>query len=729
MRHFTLFSLILLSIMFFSCNETVTHTDNSNSIQGYIIDENENPVEGMQIHAINSDNISIESDTTNKEGFFMLVDLPDSLDNINILMRHNDYKHRIIPALEFLSSFNDRNQYKFSDEFLEEDCCNYLKVNVMNESEEPLDSVEVRLNKGEDVIGTLYSNSEGSVEFDSLCDGNYWFRVYDSRFNVREIEISLDNCDSLTKNVILTEKSSCCNSVKFTVYNPQEEKIENAEIKLRQNGNIIGVKFTNENGIVEFDSLCDGEYDFRIYKEGFIVKEDDFGVDDCEDKEISVMLQSNEEEDCCNEFELTVLDGEENAVENAKVRLFKGEELIGTMYSNSQGKVLFDSLCDGNYWSKIEKEGFLLKTIEFGVDNCEKYSKTIILQSENDCCNDIKIIVKDSENNRIENVEVKLRNEGFQEIKYTNADGIVVFDSLCDGKYEARIYKEGYKVIEYLIRVEDCESKIEDFVLEAEKCCNNILKVYPKDSETGEIITGSKVRLWQNGEKIEVAVTGENAAIIDGICEGSYWVDIIAEGYEDIEFEVSFDCDEVKEIVKELIADDGCCDGSLKLFIKDAESGEYITSGYIKLWKNGEVIKEKEINGDGFVYINELCEGEYGVDIFVEGYQHKEFTFALGCNENKEMTKEIVPVLCCNNKAYFIPKDSESGEVINGAIVKLWKNGEVIRQKTVENGSALMKEICKGNYVVSISAEGYETIEFELSFDCEETKEIVKEMD
>ncbi len=467
MRFITLLFAAFLALVLQSCNESVTYTDENNVISGNIINENNEPIEGMGVHAIDTNNVRIYGDTTNAEGYFILKDLPDSLDNTSILLIHKDYGNRIIKAKEFINSMDSDNRFRISENFLERDCCNYLEVNVKNKEGEPLDDVEVRLNKGKDIIGKLYTDDNGKVVFDSICDGSYWIRIYKSGYKVREIEFAVSDCDTLEKNIELIETDDCCNFSKFVIYDKDGNKIKNAEIKLKKDGKLIEVSFTNENGVAEFDNLCDGKYTYRIYKSEYDVIEGYFEVDNCEDKIIEKELQLAEDGDCCNYLEVNVKNKESEPLDDVEVRLNKGKDIIGKLYTDDNGKVVFDSICDGSYWIRIYKSGYKVREIEVSVDNCEELVKTVILQKDNDCC-------------------------------------------------------------------------------------DNILKVYPKDLESGELIQNSKIILWQNGEKIETAFTGDNAAVIDGICKGAYWVDVIAEGYKSQEFEIIFDCDEVKEIVKKL---------------------------------------------------------------------------------------------------------------------------------------------------------------------------------
>jgi len=411
-------------------------------------------------------------------------------------------------------------------------------------------------------------------------------------------------------------------------------------------------------------------------------------------------------------------------------------EIIDSDITDDEGTFLLENLPSAfsTVNIKISKDGFI--TFQDKLSNLtntkEKKIKAQLLDDDS-CCGVIAITVKNkSDSSLVNEAEVRL-NIGktvFEKV-YTNDNGIVIFDSLCPDEYWVRIAKEGFKVIEEEISVEDCDTLDYTFWLqsneEQDTCCDGILYVIPRDSETNEIISGATIKLWKGEKMIEKAIVGDEYAVIDNICEGTYWVDIIHEQYENIEFEIEFDCNETKEIERDL-EPLVCCDGVLKILVKDSETEESLNGSIVKLWKGGDMIQKKTVE-NGYVRFTNLCEGAYGVDILNEEYSNIEFLIELDCDDTLEVTKFLEPQECCHGRVYIIPKDSETEEVINGAKVRLWQGGTKIREVIVKNGYAVLEEICEGNYGVSILHEEYENIEFELEVGCDDTLEVVRTMD
>ncbi len=387
--------------------------------------------------------------------------------------------------------------------------------------------------------------------------------------------------------------------------------------------------------------------------------------------------------------------------------------------------------------SKGEKEIFkdLLKSL---IQNNGRKGVKIKAKAQNDdCCGVVNVLVKDENGDPIEDAEVRL-NQGEKKIakKFTDSDGKTSFENVCEGSYWFRIAKEGYKVIEEEFEIGECDTLDQEYEMiatEEDSCCDGILKIYPKDSESGEKITNAYIKLWQDGKLIEKAQVNESGvAIIDNICEGKYGVDLIAEGYENIEFEVEFDCDEVKEIEKKLTkSDEDCCDGIVFVVVKDSETEERLGGVKVRLWKGSEKIAEVKTNENGVAKFEDVCKGGYQISILAEGYEGYEFNFEIGCDEEKEFHKTITKKedSCCDGILKIYPKDSESGEKITNAYIKLWQDGKLIEKAQVnESGVAIIDNICEGKYGVDLIAEGYENIEFEVEFDCDEVKEIEKKL-
>jgi hypothetical protein len=441
----------------------------------------------------------------------------------------------------------------------------------------------------------------------------------------------------------------------------------------------------------------------------------------------------------------TVSDVDDETIEAAIFEVKSGNKIIASDTTDEDGnfEVSFETAAPASIDIVIRHDDFQsfsssLESLLESNSNLENIP--LQLQYNENCNSTFLITVKNEEGNPIAGAEVKLRlGDKAKKKGETGDNGTVLFSNICPGTYNIRIAAESYQVEEADgIEFEEDSHKETIYTLtqaEEEECCNNILIVYPKDKNSGELIEFAKVKLWKEGTIIEMAEIKNGKAIIDGICKGQYGVSIHAENYQTQDFSIEFGCEQTKEISKflEAIDKDSCCEGRIKIIAKDKATGENISQGTVKLWKDGKLLASKALNESGYAVFEGLCEGKYGVDILSELYENIEFSIELGCNENKVLEKSLVhneENPCCEGVVWVFPKDAVSGEKIVGAKVKLWQNGKIIAVKEVNgDGFAKFEGICEGNYAISILKETYQTKEFTFEIGCNKERELVKEME
>ncbi|MCK5742906.1 MAG: hypothetical protein KAH48_11860, partial [Chlorobi bacterium] len=251
----------------------------------------------------------------------------------------------------------------------------------------------------------------------------------------------------------------------------------------------------------------------------------------------------------------------------------------------------------------------------------------------------------------------------------------------------------------------------------------------------GDIIKGAIVKLYFKDVKIGMKIVEGEGVKFEDLCEGAYTAVIIAEGYQDIEFRFELDCNEVKEIHKDMVSNgqkDSCCDGKIYIVPKDADSGEKLRYALVRLYFNGKKIAEKK-SGEGYVMFEDLCEGKYGVDILAEGYKNIEFHVELSCNEEKELHKELQSDgnkdSCCNGVIYYILKEQETKKPIVEAKIRLYDNDEKLAEKyTNRDGVVIFTNVCEGKHQISSLRGGYVDFEFNFDVKCNDTLEIHRTM-
>ncbi len=740
-------SLLLTLIVMWACKDEVTSPDISRyEITGQLLDEENYPIANAILQVFSSESAIqglISKDTTDENGYFTLNNLPENDDNLELRIEHDNFTPMSVKLKEII---NDKNQKNLKIKMQHDtDCTAQVFIIVRDNNNNPINEAEVRLNKKDKTIRKTYTNDQGEVLFKNICPGEYWLRIYKTKYQVIEQSFSIEKGDSLNINFKLLENDddTCCNGIiYFTVKDSMtKEPVSNVIVKLWKGKDKIKEEKTNDDGEIIFDGICKGNYQISFFKEGYIGQEFNFEMA-CNDTVEFNKYIIQKDDSCCNGvIYLIIKDSTTNqAIEYSKVNLWKDGKLFKDGKTNSEGLVKFTELCEGKYGFSIQKEGY--QSFEFDIelkcdDTLEISKKMLKLQKDSCCDGKIVLFVKDSINGEsVNGAKINLWRFGKLLSTKKTENGKVIFEELCEGEYGIDIEHEKYKNIEFEIKL-DCNKVLELTkklipIEQKDSCCNGVIKVAPYDKETKKIIKGAKVKLWFGSDLIYQETVHEEPLIIKNLCEGKYQFTFIAEGYKSAEEVFELACNDTIDFpfYMEPLEKDSCCDGKLKISVRDSSSKEIIKGALIRLWKDGGKIAEKKIEGE-YVIFEKLCEGKYFVDILHEEYKGIEFAIEIPCNEtveiNKYLVKEQEP--CCDGKLKIKPIDKNTKQIITGATVKLWKDGKLINKKVTENDYVIFEKLCKGAYGVDIEHENYKNIEFSIELGCNEAKMINKELE
>ena len=357
-----------------------------------------------------------------------------------------------------------------------EDCCNStLRFVVKDADSNAVEGAEVRIWKGDDKVHVGKTNGDGVVEFDGVCQGdNYSYSVSKDGHKGSEKEMEDIECkDSQSYDVVLEKDSKCCDaSLKFKVTDDNGDAIKNAEVRIYIGDDKVHIGKTNADGIVEFDEVCEGtRYSYSVEKDGFKENEGSMDDIDCKDSHSYDIVLEKDSKCCDASLKFTVKDDNGDIVKDAEVRIWKGNDKVHVGKTNGDGVVEFDNVCaGGDYSYSVSKDGFKGKEAEMDDIDC-KDSPSYTVKLEHDICCEatIKAIVYDKNTQeKIEGATVKLYLDGREVASgKTNADGIFkTDDTMCEGEYEIKITKTGYKGQENEWKIEDCKLHQESFFLE-----------------------------------------------------------------------------------------------------------------------------------------------------------------------------------------------------------------------------------------------------------------------
>ncbi|MFH1051773.1 MAG: carboxypeptidase regulatory-like domain-containing protein [bacterium] len=751
-KHFyTIFlpAVLALLLITYACQENLTTPDvNTNEIAGQILDEQDLAVPGaiIQVFSGGSGVLGlIDKDTTDEDGFFRLSGIPEKLDNLKMRIDHDDFTPFEIPLTEAVQGKDNKKiGVKLQHDTT---CTGILEVIVKNINDEPIQNVEIRLNRGDKIIRKAFSKENGTFVFEHVCAGEYWLRLAKDGYKVIEQEFAIEDGESksIDFEMLFSEDDSCCAGIiNFTVLDSLDgSPVENVKARLWKGDSKIREFFTDSDGKVTFERICDGEYQISYFKEGYYGEEFNFTMGCSDTLNITKqILKKTNSDSCCNGVvNIFVKDSATNAaIPNVLAKLWKDGKIAGDGRTSESGLVTFSNLCEGKYGFSLHHEQYGARefNLELGCNETVEIHRTMLKSLEDSCCDgQIEITVKDKETKElINNALGKLWKNGKILKEKKSENGIIKFTDLCMGEYFIDIIHEKYGSIEFEVKVE-CNQKVNltkelELNGQQDSCCNGVVIVAPKDKDSGELIRGSVVKLWFGGKIVFQETVHESALIITKLCAGKYQFSFLAEGYISAEEDFTLECNDTLEFpfYMQRIDKDTCCHGRLVVIPKDSLTGEVLNGAKVKLWRDGKIVKEGTVEG-GQVIFDGLCLGNYGVDILKDGYKAIEFQLDMKCNDNQTITRNLLKledIPCCNGRLTVRIQDSENGLNIKGAVIKLMKDGKIVSQKTQEGDAVVFEKLCEGNYRIVAVAEGYEGIEFDVEMGCDDIKNIEKSL-
>ncbi len=736
--------LVLGLIMFISsCDDTAVNPIVEETIQGVVADLYDNPVSDATIEALTQGDELISSVKTDESGNFSLSFKTKDADNTFIRIRHTDFLE-IKENLKEFKKKDGEDKKKYYLQNGDDTCCGKLTIIAkVKNTDSVIKNVQVKLLLGDKLKKVGTTDDNGVIEFTKVCAGNYWVRLAHDKFKVIEEDLSFGDCDTITLAFGMERKDSiCCTATSvIKVKNAEGGNVDSALVKFYFGGQVIREAFT-VNGQVSFNELCEGKHIVSITKPGMKPIEFYFIAECGGTHNFEKTMQQAEQNDCCGIIKVTVIDDSTGfAVKNAEIRLTKGGQLLSKYNTGEDGIITFTKVCKGSYGLRIAHDLYNVVEKSVGTEtNCDSIYQTIKLvkkQNSDTCCNNtMKVTVKDANTNAaINNAKVALWKDG-KMVKYAYTEnGYAIISNICTGNYGVSINREGYKETEFQSSFSCNQTVTLDKKLtpiQQDSCCAE-MKFIILDKTTNAPLKNAEVKLVRaNSDFWSKLYTNENGQVIfNNLCSGNYWFRIAKDGYkvkEEDGLTIIEDSCYTQYFTVKLEANqnvDTCCDNKALFKVKD-QQGNLLTGAKIKIMRDGQVVYYDSTQQGQYQTPANLCTGKYTY-LITYGDRAVDGNFTVGCAQTATIQKVLeVNGVCCTAKIAIFPKDASTNEPINGATVKLWKGGQLIRTLTVENGYVKFVEVCEGNYQISIIHESYTGVEFEVSAVCDTLKEYTK---
>lgn len=578
------------------------------------------------------------------------------------------------------------------------------------------------------------SDEDGNFSFNNIKDDIAALQIKITHKDFKTTEMNLKNFKTASANPIeLLHLDSCQGFLKIFTNNAKDStNLSDVEIRLFRDNTLIRKALT-KNGEITLYHICPGNYTLRLFKNGYKLEYQtlEFGETDSILKHF--YLLSNADDSCCHgQIMLSLKDSSTgNSISHAAASLYQGNLNLGTMYSDSNGIVVFHGLCEGDYNIAISKSGYSTKGFHDIHLNCnDSLSETKILAKQHgiDTCCTAAIItqVLDTTNSLpITGATVYIFKSGGQTITgTTDQQGNFSAYGLCaPGYYTVKAIKDGYTFSYHPITLTKCDTiNLKLFLHKSSKdsCCNGLISITVKDSLSGMPIHGVLTYLHLGNSKIGSGYSDTNGVVyFKGLCPGSYNINFSKAGYNANNLmNIKLECNDT--LTHELLLQknsghggDTCCTAAIITQVVDSTNSAPIHGATVYIVSSGgkTITGTTDQNGNFSAY--GLCApGYYTVKAAKDGYSYLYHSITLTKCDTLNVKLSLLKNhadSCCTAAIRTLVLDSSSSQPINEAKVYIMKTGgQTITGSTNRDGLFTAYNLCApGTYTVKAIKDGY----------------------
>jgi len=674
----------------------------------------------------------------------------------------------------------------------EEDSKIDLKVVVRHsKTSEYIENAVVHIDATDAIENT---DANGVATFKITNNGNYGISVaakdMNDAFKVEEVSCEAKKCGKcnpvvniwmipVDKEVEPPPTETPCDDNKklrrqvtiVTVDNDTSEKLYAVTYSIDVNGKSVADDVLFQNSAITMDIKENGVYRVKAKAEGYKDKEEEVSIY-CNSKECKDCLHTitiRLEPDVCEEtdFTVSVKDSVSNApIKGATVKI-SGAGSEFTQLTDRNGLVVYISPGKAKLSVEVTKAGytFVNDTKEiFCTHPCASCNPELRVKIEPKFCQKkdigLEISVKDEYSypisGAIVKVEVTSTDAGYSDgenlqVLRTRANGTIIAPIYETGTYLMRITADNYEPMSQEIKVDNTTNcKNVDVlinlikVIDKEFCKKGHIKVHVIDKFTKENLAGAEVSVSNDKgfSAVDVRVTPEGYAFIPVKSDGRYDIKVKMEGHKDGESYVYIDYPKHCEAKAELVLEEKTCPNTIMpVRVTDNVTDKAVPNALVKVILvktiKGETFTEldepKYTDDNGTAYFKVPMNGEYKVQVKVDGYDTIEVDKDVHCNVDHcegcapNVVVIITPSFCPEKSLKLIVMDCVTNALISGATVETTLDtvgAEVTAIKVDSSVSKKSGEVIiplneNGIYNSMISVAGYGTIlnSFEVDID------------
>ena len=604
-----------------------------------------------------------------------------------------------------------------------------------NNTNKPIENVNLKIfNSNNEALDSLNSAKDGSYKFKLKCNETYKIIAHKEHYISNEITFETnDTLDAeINKNIHL-DAIPCVQQIKGVITDAiTNQLIENSSIKLYQQGNLISQTTTQTNALYNFELNCNSDYIIIVNKEGFYPKE------------LKISTNANYDEVLSKDLKLTplpcnqILSGvvlnnvTKEPLINSELKIYKNETLVSSEILRSRSNFKIELECEASYKISAQKEGFEPFEITIITDKQFDYNFAINLELLPIECNQeiTGTFSNKNTNELLTNVTVKLfKNNQLIDSQLIEGNKNYSFKVDCNESYKIIAEKEGFETFEIPFKTDSKNNnKLNKNIAFVPLPCNQLITGVITNSETGELLANTTLKLIFNGTVIKTTKTDSNSEFNFNIeCDKTYVITAQKDGFIDNKITINtnnqFDLEFTENIALTPIE----CNQLISGTFSNKNTNELLTNVTVKLFKNNQLIDSQLIEGNKNYSFKVDCNESYKIIAEKEGFETSEITFKTDSKNNKNLNKNIVlnPIIC---KQFFtgIIVDEITGNRLNNLQISLFENNnliETINLKTLEFKADLN---CNTSYKLLVEKTNYLNTEITFSTDSSSNVQLEK---
>ncbi|MGG5460236.1 MSCRAMM family protein [Clostridium sp. B9] len=492
--------------------------------------------------------------------------------------------------------------------------------------------------------------------------------------------------------------------------------LSGAEFEVKNGSGIsMGIKTTDENGVVDFGDLPYGDYTFTEIKapEGYLLDKTPVEFSILENGR--VIEFTAKDDPIKGNMQITKVDSETG--DNLAGAKFDIKDSIGklvqTVTTDAQGIATISGLTYGDYTFQevVAPTGYILSTevVPFKVS---EHGKTLEFTAKNtEIKGGIKITKVDSENNKVlegATFQVKDSNGNVVNTQDTNELGIAEFNNLPYGDYTFVETKAptGYQLDSTPVNFSIAKNnKILEFTAK-----NNIIKggvnITKIDSETGNPLEGAEFTIKNSdGKVISTQSTNKDGLVeFNNLPYGDYTYEETKapEGYLINSTKVNFSIVDNNKVLS-FTAKNDLIKGDIQITKVDSETGNALAGAIFAIRDSqGDLMQTVTTDEQGVATVSGLAYGDYTYEEVKApiGYILNSQGVPFELTEHGKTLEFTAKNAIIKGGIKIIKVDSENNKLLEGAefVVKNSEGKVVDTQTTNKEGIVEFNNLPYGNY-------------------------------